>query len=42
MDEIEDFEIFDSGDAPFIKWMQGNPDGFVIIKTVQVSTYLFG
>jgi len=30
MNEIEDFEIFDSGDAPFLKWMQGNPDGFVI------------
>jgi hypothetical protein len=30
MDEIEGYEIFDSGDAPFFKWMQGNPNGFVI------------
>jgi len=30
MNEIEGFEIFDSGDAPFLKWMQSNPDGFVL------------
>ena len=41
MNEIEGFEIFDSGDDPFFKWMQGNPDGFFLIKTVKVSTYLF-
>ena len=30
MNEIEGYEIFDSGDAPFLNWMQGNPDGFVL------------
>lgn len=30
MDEIEGYEIFDSGDDPFLKWMQGNPNGFVL------------
>ena len=30
MAEIEGYKIFDSGDAPFLKWMQGNPGGFVL------------